>query len=232
MNLYALVHNNQIQVGPRDWRYSFFLGYILDEELDSTELPRRAPEQAVITEQWQLLPITNLDTPSLEAPFERLVGPFWAIHEDHITGYYDKEDAPIHEVKGVLKNKLANNRYRVETGNLTYTFPDGQEVDIYTEREERMIYLNTMLVLPDDGAVSFKFKNDKFRNGVTKQQLSEIVAMGTQHIAEAFGWEAMKVDEVDAATTIEELKAIELRHPIQILADEERENRFGPSTAD
>jgi hypothetical protein len=215
MTLYALVHNNQIQVGPRSWNRGFFLDYLQEEDLDFSLLPRSQQTEAVITDDWRLLPVTDVDFPNLDGIYEQLVGPFWTIHEDHISGLYTKTDSELNGVKGVLKNTVASNRYSVEVGKLEYTFSDGQKVELYTAREERMIYLNTLQTLPDGMTVSFKFKNGIFRTGVTKTELQEIVSLGMMHIADSFEWEASKVSEIEAASTKEELKAIELKHPSQ-----------------
>jgi hypothetical protein len=219
MQLYALIHNNQIQVGPRSWNRGFFLEYLEDENLDISELPRSAPKESVITDDWSILLVTEVTYPDpFDQTFDQLVGPFWTMHSDHITGIYNKTDAPINLVQGTLKNIVADNRYKVETGKLEYTFGDGQVVQLYTEREERMIYLNTLQALPDGMTVSFKFRDGVFRTGVTKTELQEIVALGMMHIAAAFEWEAAKVAEIDGASSISELKAIELLHPSQLIA--------------
>jgi hypothetical protein len=219
MTLYALVHNNQIQVGPRTWNRGFFLDYLQEENLDFRLLPRSQQTEAVITDNWKLLPVTEIDCPNLDGIYEQLVGPFWTIHDDHVTGLYTKTDSDLNGVKGALKNTVASNRYAVETGKLEYTFSDGQKVELYTEREERMIYLNTLQALPDGMTVSFKFKNGIFRTGVTKQELQEIVNLGMLHISSVFEWEASKVSEIENASTKEELKAIELIHSSQITSD-------------
>jgi hypothetical protein len=216
MTMYALVHNNRIEVGPRTWNRSFFLDYLQEENLDFRDLPRNQQFVSVITDEWKLLPVTEVEYPDLDGIYEQLVGPFWTIHEDHITGLYTKTDSDLNGVKGYLKNTVAANRYSVETGKLEYTFSDGQVVELYTEREERMIYLNTLQALPDGMTVPFKFKNGIFRTGVTKQELQEIVNLGMMHIASTFEWESNKVLEIENASTKEELKVIEIKHPSQI----------------
>lgn len=219
MQLYALVVNNKIQVGPRSWNRGFFLDYLEDEALDTSDLPRSAPKEPVITYDWSLLLITDTTYPDpFDSVYEQLVGPFWTVHSNHVTGLYNKTDSSINLIQGTLKNIVASNRYKVETGKLEYTFSDGQVVSLYTEREERMIYLNTLQALPDGMTVSFKFKDGVFRTGVTKVELQEIVNLGMTHIASVFEWEANKVAEIEAATSISELKAIELLHPSQNLA--------------
>lgn len=227
MQLYALVHNNRITVGPRSWSRSFFLEYLEDEDLDTSGLPRSNPGEAIITETWKILPVSEITYPEMSETFEQLVGPFWTIHKDHITGIYNKTDKKLDVIKSDLKNVVASNRYNVEVGKLEYTFSDGQVVQLYTDRDGRMIYLDTLHALPDGMTVPFKFHGGVFRTAVTKQELHEIVRLGAIHIATAFGWEAQKVAEIENAKTIEELKNIELRHPYQ-MAEELKDG----STAD
>ena len=214
---YALIHNNQIQVGPRNWNYYFFLEYLEDEGVNSTNLPRAAPAAAVITDDWKILPVMDATWPTeFDSTFEEPIGPFWAIHEDHITGVYNKKDGDLDAIRGILKNKVASNRYLVEVGNLEYTFADGVTVGLFTEREERNIYPQTLNVLPDGETTPFKFRDGQFRTNVSKAELAAIVMLGMIHIRSAFEWEVMKVAEIDGASTIETLKAIELRHSTQI----------------
>jgi hypothetical protein len=40
------------------------------------------------------------------------------------------------------------------------------------------------------------------------------------HIANTYEWESDKLTEIENATTKEELKAIELKHPLQVSTDE------------
>jgi hypothetical protein len=219
---YALIHNDTIEVGPRNWNYYYFLEYLEDENLSIEDLPRRPPIESIISDDWKIFLVTEVTYPeNLNRTFEELVGPFWTIHEDHITGLYNRKDRAIPAIKGDLKNTVAANRYVVETGKLEYTFGDGETVELYTEREQRMIYLNTLSVLPDGETVPFKFKGGKFRSAVTKAELSQIVTLSMNHVRSAFEWEAEKVAEIEALDTIEDLKEVKLQHPTQITNDEE-----------
>jgi len=218
---YALVHNNRIEVGPRTWNYYFFLEYLKENNLSLEQLPRSTPTEAVITNNWKVLPVSHVVFPeNLNSIYEELVGPFWTIHENYITGLYNRKDKEISTIQAELKNAIASNRYIVETGKLEYTFRDGETVEIYTEREERMIYLNTLSILSDGETVPFKFKRGKFRTSVTKIELAEIVNLGMTHIRNAFEWEATKVRKIDSLSTVEDLKTIEVRHPTQIINEE------------
>lgn len=213
--MYGLVHNNKIQVGPRNWSYSFFNTYLTDNQLDASSLPRAAPNDAIITDDWSILPVSMSSEPSYDGKFEQLAGPFLTINETNITGYYTVQDLSVESCKSKLKTLVTNNRYAVETGELKFTFSDSQEVILYTEREDRSTYLDAYLIMGDEDTTTFKFKNAVFRE-VTKPELGMIVATGAQHIKNCFIWESEKHAEIDACTSIEELKLIELRHPSQI----------------
>lgn len=212
--MYSLIHNNKIQVGPRNWAYSFFKRYLENNNLDYSNLPISDPRESVIDNDWKILK-TNIVEPSYNFLFEQLSGPFLTINENDVSGYYNVIDLPVEIVKSNLKAVVASNRYDVEIQGVDFTFSDNTIVNLYTDREDRNVYLDAMLVMSDTDVITFKFKNSIFKN-VTKTDLQAIVGIGSQYIAEAFGWEGLKVNEIETAESISALKLIELRHPIQI----------------
>lgn len=214
--MYGLVHNNRIQVGPRTWSYNFFNDYLVENNLDNSELSRNDPAGPIITSEWKILPVTSLLQPTYDNKFEQLAGPYWSINESDITGYYDIADLSVDSSKSILKSIVTDNRYKVETGKLIFTFSDGQEVQLFTSREDRSTYLDAYLIMADNAKITFKFVNSVFR-AVTKTELGQIVATGSNHIKTCFEWEAQKHAEIDACVNLNELKPIELRHPSQIV---------------
>lgn len=214
--MYGLIHNEKIQVGPRSWNYAFFKEYLIDYSLDDSALPLNEPKISIYGNGWKILKVKEMNVPQIDPIFEQNVGPFWTIHEDHIVGSYNKQDKSVAQIKGVLKNIIASNRYDVEVADATYTFNDGQEVILYMSREDRNIYLNTYIAMDAGETVSFKFKNGVFRPNVTQAELFEIVNLGKNQIKNAFEWETQKAAEIDSCNTIEELKLLELNHPSKI----------------
>lgn len=210
--MFALIHNNQIEVGPRQWLYSMFKEYLDDEGLDASALPRLAPTEPIKTDTWQLLPVEPIATPSYNALFEQLAGPFLTIGENSVTGYFDVVPVTVEFSKNKMKEIVTNNRYIGENQGTTFTFSDGQTVGIYTNREDRAIYLQAYQILAEGSTMTFKFPNAVFR-AVTKSELGQIVDTGAAWIQAAFDWEEAKYAEIDAAQTIEELKTIELQNP-------------------
>lgn len=214
--MYGLIHNEKIQVGPRNWNYAFFKDYLDEHSLDSSSLPANEPIVSINENAWKILRVTEIDVPQIDSLFEMNVGPFWTIHEDKITGSYTKKDRSIELVKGDMKSIVAKNRYDLEVSDIYHTFEDGEEVILYTSREERNVYLNTHLAMQDDETVPFKFKNGSFRSSVTKSELSTIVGLIKNHVKAAFGWEDSKVSEINTCVTLDDLRLVELKHQSQI----------------
>jgi hypothetical protein len=214
--MYALIHNNQIQVGPRQWNYAFFKDYLDEEGLNADALTTRPPEDnKIITDQWKIIPVIDIQYAALDEPFEQPAGPYWTINDEYITGEYLAVPNTVGMVQGKLKEKVTNNRYKVEIGGCPFTFADGTEVTLYTTREDRNVYLQAYQIMADDGSIVFKFPGAVFKS-INKTELGQIVAAGSAHIQEAFTWESGKYAEIDACTTLEELKLIDTKHPSQV----------------
>lgn len=214
--MYGLIHNEKIQVGPRSWNYAFFKEYLDDNSLSASTLPLNEPRVSIYGDGWKILRVTEMNVPQIDQTFEMNVGPFWTIHEDRITGSYTKKDKTVDQVKGGLKAIVAANRYAAEVKDISFTFGDGQVVVLFTNREDRDIYLNTYIIMGDEETVSFKFKHGTFRQGVSKSELSEIVALLRSQVKAAFEWETEKAIEIDSYDNIIDLKLVETRHPTQI----------------
>lgn len=212
--MFALIHNNLINVGPREWSYWIFRQYLEDNGLDYSDLPYLATE-SIISTDWKILKITELIEPSHNPLFEEYSGPFWTIYDTYITGYYNVINSSINTIKGHMKEIVAANRYTVEVKGIEFTFSDNTTVELYTNREDRNVYLDALMIMQDTDTIDFKFKNGIFKN-ITKSELQSIVTVGSQYIKNAFTWESNKITAIDNAQSIDELKLIELRHPLQI----------------
>lgn len=209
--MYGLIHNNAIKVGPRTWSYSFFNQYLVDNNLDNNSLPRNNPNGPIITSEWKILPVNSVNNLSYNDLFEQLSGPFWTIYDDYINGEYTVVDLSVEASKSKLKEIITSNRYAAETGELKFTFPDEQEVFLFTSREDRSTYLDAYLIMNENDTITFKFMNGVFKP-VTKEELGQIVTAGANHIKLCFEWESNKYNEIDLCNTLEELKLVNLQY--------------------
>lgn len=210
--MYALITNNQIQVGPRDWRYSFFYSFLVENELTIEELPRTAPSTPIITEEWSILPVIINQSVAPVAPFEQLAGPYLTIEVDKVSGHYAIASVELSAAKNALKDIVTAKRYNLEVGGVDYTFQDGQVVNLYTNRDDRTTYLDAFLILPENGTANFKFSGGIFRS-LTKSDLGVVVQTVVGHVQAAFDWETSKHAEIDACEDMTSLRNVDITAP-------------------
>lgn len=212
--MYALIQDNQIKVGPREWRYHFFKQYLDFNDLDSAVLPIAEPTdgKVVTADLWKIIPVAPLDVPSYDSTFEQLAGPYWTINQDDITGYYDVVPVSVDAAKNILKQRITDVRYKVETGGCPFTFDDGTEVKLYTTREDRNVYFHAYQIITEHQSITFKFERSIFKS-LTKDMLGSIIATGAEHVQATFEWEASKYEEIETCITLDQLKLIDINYP-------------------
>lgn len=211
--MYALIHNNKICVGPREWSKPFFQKYLKTQGINY-DVPFTAPSPSyLITDDFKILKVINITMPEYDPLFEELTGPTFTIYERSIYGEYSYQERSIEAIKNTMKEIVTANRYDLEIQGCNYTFPDNQEVHIYTNRYDRSTYLDAMLVMPENSTVNFKFKGPIWRN-LSKTDLAGIIAVGSAWIQNVFNWEEDTHILIDAASDIDTLKEIQLKHPL------------------
>lgn len=218
--MYALIVDNKIVFGPRAWKYSMFVRYFVNNDLDYSDFPKYAPKEPVVTDTYKLLPVNTI-YPTYDPVFEQLSGPYKTIFDDRVESEYLVNPNSVSGARSKLKQQVTEDRYKLETGGVNFTFADGTEVELYTNREDRNTYLDALLTIPDGATVTFKFKGEKFVT-VDKTDLQNIVNTVVSHVQSAFEWEATKHAELDAAEdTLDALKLIDTIHPDLVETPEE-----------
>lgn len=210
---YALLDNNQIKVGPRDWNKGFWDRY-LDEVGVESNLPWTYNEQEVITvnDDIKIVPVSEPVIPSYNSRTEQLAGPYWDVTKTPITGYYDVVDQPLDSAKNSLKAQVAVNRYNKEVSGIKVTV-QSTEVNIGTNRgQERDIWLQSHILMNDTDTIKYKFSTDVWKD-LTKTEVKNIVDAIKTHVQDAFAWESSKIAEIDAVTTKENLESVDIEYP-------------------
>lgn len=202
--MYGLVHNNQIQVGPRQWNYMIFKEYLDEAGLDSTALPRVEPNGPVVGVDWKILPVTNVEVPPLKNVIEQLAGPTWKINTSSITGKYTAVPENINIARMKVKDAVTRNRYDAENSSIQYTLSDDSTVVVSTSRADRLTFQQLYNTLADSATITIKFPGGVFKT-ITKEELGAINTAINNHVQITFDWEAAKYGEIDSA----ELAALE-----------------------
>lgn len=207
--MYALIENNQVQVGPREYHRGFFKAF-LDKKEISFELPYAYDGGTIeITEEVKLVPVAFAITPQYNKFTEELSGPTYDLTQTPIVPTYGVVPRGLDAAKESLKAELANLRYEQEVAGVKVTI-QGQEVTIETNRgDDRNIWFQSIVLLPEGATQRFKFPVEGIWLDLTKEEISTIVQSIMTHVQGAFDWESGFVSLINAATTKEELEAID-----------------------
>lgn len=204
--MFIIVENGSVILGPMNWRPTAFENCLLDDCEITYKLPRSNDNNSpiIINENVKILPVIDIGISNDYNPrIHWLNGPYYNFYNDYAEVYYTAYNKDIDFFKKELKTEVAANRYKYEVKGIYITIQD-QEVYIYTNREDRNLYMQAYQLGSNN--VNWKFGN-KFLT-LSNTELGYIVLSGANHIQAIFDWEASKVAEIDAALTIDELNLI------------------------
>lgn len=195
---YALIENNQIKVGPRDYSKGIFELYLTKNSVDFT-MPWRYNTNEVlqVAEGISLVPTQDPEIPSHHSITEQLAGPYWTITDTLVTGTYSVADVPLDAAKNKMKEFIADARYTKEVSGTTVTVQD-TEVSIGTGRGfDRDVWYQALASMGSDDTKLFKFQNTWLQ--LTKTDVETIVSAINTHVQGAFEWENTKVQIAESA---------------------------------
>jgi hypothetical protein len=152
-----------------------------------------------------LFPVDAINVPDHHPIFDQLVGPFWNYDGNTATGSYNVVPADINLSKGALKQVTANQRWIKENTPFKTTV-QGVEVTVDVSRDNRNIFVQKYQTMTDGETVDWKFPETWLT--LTKAELGTIVFAGGIYIQTQFAWEKGLVDQIDAASSHDELKGL------------------------
>jgi hypothetical protein len=207
--MFVIVHNNYVILGPKNWNKLNFEEVLLEECEVTYTLDTRNDNKnpIIINENTKILPVVGLPQPYFNSKIQRLDGPYWNLSNTEAQMYFIPGDLPVDSVKNSIKEIVANNRYVKENSGIKLEIQNTL-VSIDTARGSREIFFDTWLAMTEEETINWKFPETWM--SVTKSDMFTIVSAGKTHIQTCFNWEQSKVIEIDNATTLQELHAINL----------------------
>jgi hypothetical protein len=183
----------------------------LERQNIAVGLPRVAPDSVplVINEDARICGVIE-QRPEINPMVEYHYGPLWDLTGDVAIANYDVYDTPVDFAKPNFRGQAADERYKRETSGVAVEI-QGTTVTADTSREGRSIFLQALSTMPDGSTINWKFPEGWFV--LTKAELSQVVQAGVSHIQSAFDWEKGINDQIDVASTKEQLLAIEIVPP-------------------
>ena len=212
--MYALIHDNQLILGPIQYNYR-----MINSELEDLEL-----EQRVSSRDYENVPIhfddkTSLipavqDIPSHDSRFQAIGNFEWEIiREDDVPVRVQMThpviDKTLDQIKAEYKSQVAPIRREKENTIIELEIAD-TTVTVSTSRDERLSYVSKLVSSP--GPHNFKFGENVWLQ-ITTAELEYIIQQIDLKVQEAFDWELSKIQEINACETGEEVYDVILREP-------------------
>ena len=203
--MYVLIHKNRVVVGPMLWNRAMFSVGLERLGINDVVLSRLEPTVPFIINEDTKIALSRYEYPEYNAKTQFPHGPFWDFSQDVAVGTFQVQDKSVDLIKLELKQTVANERYSKETLGTTITFNE-TEYRVPTDRDSRNIFVQKYVTMTDSDTVNWKF-TEGFVN-LSKTQVGQIIQAINTKVQEAFDWELAKNQEIDSATTAEELNAI------------------------
>lgn len=206
--MFCLVHNSMVIAGPIQWDSGFF-NFALRGVNVVSEVP--IPSTPVtgglrLANDTKIVPCITVNEGDVNPLYQYYEGPLFEVSEDFVTARYVARQSPLESAKLNYKQLASEKRYAVETAGTKITL-QGQTVTLDTTREGRNIFVHTMIIMPDNTTIGWKFPEVWLE--VTKAELQTIVAAGAGHIQVCFAWEKQINEAIDAIQDPSEFEAIE-----------------------
>lgn len=211
--MYAVVHKNRVILGPLAWAQKYYTDVLKIRHRVQANIPGQPPEELPyrVDADTTIHQVVE-NRPDVDVMVQYHYGPLWDLTNDVIVANYEIHDLQIELARNNFKALAAHERYKKEVSGVKVTV-QGIEVTCDTSRDGRNIFLQKYSLMGENDTSNWKFPQGWFT--LTKSDLGQIVLAGATHIQAAFDWEKDVNDQIDAAQTAEELKAIEIETPSQ-----------------
>jgi hypothetical protein len=212
----ALVHNNSLILGPMGYNVRMINSELEDLEVVESITPQSYTEIPIHFSDGltHLLPLEK-EIPSHDPKYHNIGNFTWEIIEENnipskVKLTYPIIDKTLDEVKYIRKQEVKPERRRREDQVITLTI-NNMQVEVSTGREERSQFVNKLVSCLNiqNASHNYKFRNDVWVV-IGCAEIGYILEQIDHTVQEAFNWEIIKLEEIDACATIDDVYAVEI----------------------
>jgi hypothetical protein len=211
---YILVKDRQqVILGPMPWRARYIqteLNDLVEAGEKSTQFTISQTENGYVDCQdgYELIPVTFIPI-NHDSTYQYLEGPFYTYEDNTAVGWYIIHDNDISLIKPLLKQVAKVERQRRQALGTTITI-NNIEYQVSTLDTELQKYTAAYTSI-GEGSINWKF-GDSFE-ALDASRLESVINAIRSYIQTQFDWEKSIHESIDAATNIDELKAITIVEP-------------------
>jgi hypothetical protein len=203
--MFAVIYKDRVIAGPMFWNRGIFEGALAKEGIN-VFLPSADADKfpLIINEDAKILSADER-YPQINQIFEYYYGPLWEITDTLAIANYEVRDNTLETSKENFKKHIANKRWYKENVLLSLTLQE-KNVNVSCKREDRDVFLQKYILMSETDSVEWKFSQIWLT--LSKEEIKEIITVIDQHVQSCFNWEKTIIEQIDAATTKEELLLI------------------------
>lgn len=213
----ALIHDNQLLLGPMLFNYRMINSDLEDLGLEDTINPQSYTNIPIHFSDGltHLLP-TEKVIPNYDPKYHNVGNFTWEVAKENdipskVIFTYPIVEKTLEEVKYLKKQEISPGRKYKENTIINVTI-NGNEVQIPTSREERIL-LSTKLA-SSSGTYNYKFLNTWLE--ITSTDIQFILSEIDKVVQIAYDWELSKINEIDACQTIDEVYDVVIGREVQV----------------
>jgi hypothetical protein len=206
---YVITHNGRVILGPYgEWKPNYMNAVIKRDTNQDVSIGKADVDNLPLDLGNGIIVRNAVEVhPEIDTRIQRFDGPFWTFTAGLGTATYTVVDKPLDQVRGEMKEKLAQRRYEKEIAGTKATI-QGQEVTVETDRDTRNIFIQALMLMGDTDTRSWKFPKDGIWLTLNKADLTAIVTAGAAYIQTQFDWEESTGALIDTAVTAQDLLSL------------------------
>jgi hypothetical protein len=198
---YLITENKNIVLGPMDWRTRTFQSEMEDLEVDYQVSPNEGYYQ--VNDEVEIYPITASTTPSYDADYQQLQGPFYTFDNQEATETYSVIDQDVNSSKNKLKTLINTESTQAKAKKTTVEI-QGTFVTISTASIGD--YTQQLALMGD--SINWKFPEGWLV--LSKVDLELVIVTCNGVIQSAFDVECAKHLLIDSCDSIDSLRALNI----------------------
>jgi hypothetical protein len=169
-------------------------------------LPVNAPLK--VNDSVNVYQVQYEDQPNLDDFYQYHEGLTWVIQNGKVIGTYFVIDRTVDEVKRILHSTLSNKSFADQISGVDVTVKD-KTVRVNTDLISRTTLFQRASMMADGTSEEFKL-NDSAWFTLSKDEINDVLTGINEHIKTVLAFESSVSSQIDACTTIDELKQVEI----------------------
>lgn len=169
-------------------------------------IPINAP--LVLSDRVKIYLVEYTESPVLDEIYQYNEGLSWVLEPNKVVGTYFVLDRTLNESKDILHQMLSEKYFNILSSGIEMIVK-GVAIKVNTDLQSRFNLLQRFQIAEEDSIITCKLNHETWFK-LTKSELLTVLQAIESHIDNVYSEEKNIFDQIENATTVEELKQIEV----------------------